>query len=386
MMKQKSEKWYKKGEKFFRAHQKVCIVTGVVLTVVVIAMILLNGTVFNKPETTTTQTLSIMRGNVVQTIEIVGSIRAVPSASLNWSTSGTVMSSTVQVGDEVKAGDILLELEPSSVSSDILEAQTDLITARSELELLKTADTAYQTAAQNLADAESTYKDARNSFNSINEYHAPLEEVEAAIEAYFDAREALWQSQAEYEATLNLAKEDPVRLAAKSAQDAAQSARDKAFYRVNNTMGIYFGNNQEDIYLTYRASKAALDEARVTFNAARDKSDDIAAAEARVQALTNTINGSRIIAPFDGTITDIHTSAGDHVASGDSAIQLDNLSTMVVDVSVAEVDINSIDAGDLASITFDAIPNKTYSGTVTQVGVSGTASSGVVRFNVTVTL
>ena len=34
-----------------------------------------------------------------------------------------------------------------------------------------------------------------------------------------------------------------------------RQAKDKAFTKVNNTMGIYFGNTQEDIYLTYGLQK-----------------------------------------------------------------------------------------------------------------------------------
>jgi RND family efflux transporter MFP subunit len=385
-MKQHKGNGFQKVKSLLKSHRKASIITISILAVLIIVLVVLNATVFKQEVTATTQTLTIQRGNVIQTLEIVGSVRAVPSASLSWATSGTVMPFTAQVGDTIKAGDVILELEPASVSSDILDAQTDLITAKSALELLKTADTAYQSASQTLANAESTYKAAKLDFNSINQYGNPLEAVETAIESYFGAREALWQAQSDYEAMLNLMTDDPVRVAAKSAQDEAQTIKDKAFTKVNNTMGIYFGNTQEDIYLTYKAAKAALDEARVTFNAARDKSDDIAAAEARVQALTNTINGSKIVAPFDGTITDIFASAGDHIANSDSAIQLDNLSTMVVDVTVSEVDINTVNLGDPASITFDAIPSKAYRGTVTQVGDSGTSSSGVVRFNVTITL
>ena len=53
---------------------------------------------------------------------------------------------------------------------------------------------------------------------------------------------------------------------------------------------------------------------------------------------------------------------------------------MVVDVTVSEVDINTVNVGDPAIITFDAIASKTYKGTVTQVGDSGTTTSGVVTF------
>jgi len=384
-IKKQLRQWFEKAKEFYQKHPKPVLIGGGALGLVIIVMVVLSLTVFKKA-TPTTQTVALARGDITQSIEIVGAVRAVPSATLTWSTAGIVMPFTVKVGDTVKAGDTILELEPSSVSSDILQAQTDLITAKNNLTLLLTADTAYQTASKTLADAETTYDSALVSFNSINEYSAPIDTVDTVVEQYFTAREAYWKAQADYEASASLADTDQKRLDAKAALAEAQKVKETAFNKVNNTMGIYFGNSQENIYLAYRAAKAALDEARVAWNSARDKAANIAAAQAKVQALENTINGSRIIAPFDGTVTDIYTAEGDHVASGDSAIQLDNLSTLVVDVSISEVDINSINVGDAATITFDAIANKTYNGIVSQVGNSGTDSSGVVKFNVTITI
>ncbi|MGB8253070.1 MAG: efflux RND transporter periplasmic adaptor subunit [Anaerolineaceae bacterium] len=375
----------KKSRGFYEKHRKPVLIGGGALGLVIILMIVLSLTVFKK-ETATTQTVALARGDLTQTIEVVGAVRAVPSATLTWATAGIVMPFTARVGDTVKGGDTILELEPSSVSSEILQAQSDLITAKNDLTLLETADTDYQTASQTLTDAESTYDTALVDFNSINENSAPIASLETIIDQYFAAREAYWEAQASYEATGSLADTDQKRVDAKSAMDEAQKAKETAFHKVTNSMGIYFGNTQEDTYIEYRAAKAALDEARVAWNAARDNSDEIAAAEANVQALENTINGSRIIAPFDGSVTDIHTAEGDHVSSGADAIQLDNLSTLVVDVTISEVDINIINVGDAARITFDAIANKTYNGIVSQVGDSGTEDSGVVKFNVTVTI
>jgi HlyD family secretion protein len=385
-IKQKSSQRLDKLKEFYGKHPKSILIGGSVLGLIIVLMVVLSLTVFKKTTTTTTQTVALTKGNLTQSIEIVGAVRAVPSATLTWATAGIVMPFTAKVGDTVKAGDTILELEPSSVSSDILQAQSDLITAKNNLTTLLTADTSYQTASQTLTDAQATYVTALADFNSINENSAPIATVETIIDHYFTAREAYWEAQAAYEATGSLADTDQKRVGAKTAMNEAESAKLTAFHKVTNTMGIYFGNTQEDTYIAYRSAKAALDEARVAWNAARDNSDEIAAAEANVQALENTINGSRIIAPFDGNVTDIFTAEGDHISSGADAIQLDNLSTLVVDVTVTEVDINSVKVGDAATITFDAIANKTYNGVVSQVGDSGTTTSGVVNFNVTVTI
>ncbi len=187
-----------------------------------------------------------------------------------------------------------------------------------------------------------------------------------------------------------LDENDQKRIDADAALDEAQRVYNKSIDTIMNVGGFYFGtdfgSSNESKYQTYRTAKAALSEARAAWNAARDNSDEISAAAANVQALENTINGARIIAPFDGTITDIFISAGNDVSSGDSAIQLDNLSTLVVDVSVSEVDINNITVGDAVTVAFDAITNKTYTGFVSQVGNAGVESSGVVKFNVSITI
>src|SRR5688572_13242972 len=60
-----------------------------------------------------TQVVSI---DVAETIETSGALQAQPFASLTWKTSGVVESINVQPGDFVKAGDILLALQPESTS------------------------------------------------------------------------------------------------------------------------------------------------------------------------------------------------------------------------------------------------------------------------------
>ena len=49
---------------------------------------------------------------------------------------------------------------------------------------------------------------------------------------------------------------------------------------------------------------------------------------------------------------------------GTQAFRIDDLSNLVIDVQVVEVDINHVQIGQPATITFDAIPNKTYTGKV----------------------
>ena len=390
-MKQKLTLLFEKAKQLYQEYPKPVLIGGGALGLAIILLIVLSLTTSKKAPTPTTQTVALARGDITQTIEIVGTVRAVPSATLTWSTAGIVMPFTVKVGEPIKAGDTILELEPSSVSSSILQAQTDLITAKNTLSGLIEADTAYQSASQTLADVEYTYNEARANFAVLIEVEgATIETVEPLIEKFYNARETLWVAKDNYLVVESLDEKDQKRIDAITALDKAQRAYNQAIDTIMTVGGFYFGtdfsSSTESKYLTYRTAKAALNEARAAWNATRDNSDEISAAAAKVQALENTINGARIIAPFDGTITDIYISGGDDVSSGDAAIQLDNLTTLVVDVSVSEVDVNNIEVGDSVTVAFDAITNRVYNGVVTQVGNSGIESSGVVKFNVSITI
>jgi HlyD family secretion protein len=79
------------------------------------------------------------------------------------------------------------------------------------------------------------------------------------------------------------------------------------------------------------------------------------------------VNLARLTAPFSGIVTEVSNQVGDQVEPGTSAFRLDDLSHLFVDMQVSEVDINRIEAGQPAILTFDSIPGKEYTGVVTSV-------------------
>ena len=77
---------------------------------------------------------------------------------------------------------------------------------------------------------------------------------------------------------------------------------------------------------------------------------------------------------------------GDQVSPGQSSFRVDDFSHLLLDVQVPEVDVNKVQVGQPATLTFDAIQGKSYNGEVTQVSKVGTSVSGVVNYTVTVEL
>lgn len=60
--------------------------------------------------------------------------------------------------------------------------------------------------------------------------------------------------------------------------------------------------------------------------------------------------------------------------------------TMTLDVSVDELDINSVETGQEAEVTFDAIEDKEFTGEVTEVGSTASVSGGVAKYTVSISV
>ncbi len=125
---------------------------------IVVAMLIIGFSSANAGSTTAPTEASVVALQVGETIEASGSLEAQPFASLNWKTSGVVESVTVKAGDFVKAGEILVGLQPSSASASIVSAQADLVNAQKKLEDLLTSGTDLAQATIDLKDAQEEYK------------------------------------------------------------------------------------------------------------------------------------------------------------------------------------------------------------------------------------
>jgi HlyD family secretion protein len=197
----------------------------------------------------------------------------------------------------------------------------------------------------------------------------------------------------------DLLASDTVRVQAQIALRKAQEAYDKAVeYREELEDGMlvtirgqkeYIEADEETIAKAdeqVALTGAQLEDAQRAYDRVKDgpNPEDIAAAQARVNAAQATLNLARIITPFDGTITDARPLTGDQVTTGTMGFRVDDLSSLLVDVEISEVDVNSVAVGQPVSLTFDAILGKEYHGEVTQVSQAGVIAQGVVNFTVTV--
>ena len=151
-----------------------------------------------------TATVSLL--DVERSVDGSGTLISIQSGDLSWETTGTVAKVLVQVGDSVRAGDILLELDPLSAPQNVIVAQADLISARQDLDEL------LNPTALQISQAQQAVADAQESLDDLRDPSALA--VANAQQAVADAQEALERLQ------------DPTALDVANAQQAVANARD----------------------------------------------------------------------------------------------------------------------------------------------------------------
>ena len=113
-------------------------------------------------------------------------------------------------------------------------------------------------------------------------------------------------------------------------------------------------------------------------------SESLRSAEISMQNLQDTMNNYTITAPISGTIIEKDAKVGDAVKTGDTLCIVYDLSYLEMNINVDELQISSISVGQQVQITADAVPDKTYVGTVTRVSMKGTANGGTTTYPVTI--
>jgi HlyD family secretion protein len=296
------------------------------------------------------QTVRVERGNLTVTVGATGTVRARQTALLTWQTSGIVENVFVKPGDVVKKDQVLANLVRTSLSQQIILAEADLASAQRDLEDLLNSKTPTVQAWIALRDAQDAYDKAKDYYDSLFEPRTYTVVVYKTVGRFPNTRRV---------PELRTFKSD--------------RADDQTIARAKDNLDLL---------------AARLEDARRNYERLKDGPDAVrlASLQAKIAAAQATLNLARIIAPFDGVITQGNVLPGDVVSPGMSAFRIDDLSHLYVDVNVSEVDIVGIQEGQNVLLTFDAIPSKEYHGVVMKVARAADQSQGTSNFPVTVEL
>ena len=334
------------------------------------------------------QTVAVRRGDLTATIGATGTVRANQSTTVTWQTSGSVDKVNVVLGDEVKDGETLAALDMTSLPQNVILAKADLVTAQRNLDNLRSSQLAKANAQKALVQAEKIFKDANQARKNLDYGRASKDQIDTARAAYLIAEEEVKRLQSMYSQVPGDPTIDPPKAQALSTLSSSKVKRDRALANMNWFLGVSTSQEINESDATLAVAKAQLADAQREWDRLKNGPDpaDIAAAESRVAAIQATLRQQSIQAPFDGTVTDVKIKVGDQVSPGSVAFRLDDLTPLLVDVQVSEIDINKVALNQPVNMTFDAITGKQYTGKVIQVARVGASTQGTVNFTVTVEL
>lgn len=105
-----------------------------------------------------------------------------------------------------------------------------------------------------------------------------------------------------------------------------------------------------------------------------------------VNATGGTSSGTQTSDGQQSGEEETQTDTASQYSTDTTAFTISGDTSMLLSVSVDELDINSVEQGQTAQVTFDAIEDKTFEGTVTKVGNTASASGGVAKYTVEITI
>lgn len=136
------------------------------------------------------------------------------------------------------------------------------------------------------------------------------------------------------------------------------------------------------------SAKITTDEKTISDAKSKISDDEYTVADAKsaLSDAEDAAEGQTVTSPIAGTVTAVNSSNGDTLQAGKSVVTVTDMNTLKVNVSVDELDITSVKAGQTAAITFDALTGKTFTGSVESIAQTGTTSNNVTTYAVAVSI
>jgi RND family efflux transporter MFP subunit len=288
------------------------------------------------------------RHTVQRSVGEPGQLVAVETTPIHAKIDGYVQTVSVDIGSEIKKGQILAELSVPEVEADLQEKRAAVVQAE--------ARRAQAEAAVEVAQAAVTSAEAR------------VAEVQAGIKRA-DADWTRWQQ--EYRRVEQLFQEraqtgtllDETR----NKRQAAEASRDEVRARVKSAEAAL------------SESRSALDKARADVVAA---TASIEVARAEVRHADAMLRYTRIEAPYDGIVTRRNVDTG-HLtkpgSDGDPLFIVARTDIMTITVDIPETYSTDVNPGNLALIKLPAMRGRTVEGRVTRTAWSLDAKTRTIR-------
>ena len=328
------------------------------------------------------ETITVGRGDIAFTVSATGSVLPEREASLNFQGTGTVADVAVKVGDRVKAGQVLAQLDTTDLELAVRQAEIALRQAEAQLKQLNQGPD-----ASDLAAAQAALDSAAAGYTQVLK-GADKDQLAAASAQVEQARVALEQAQQAYDQIKDQPNAGMFPQALQLQQATINHDTAQANYRVAAR-----GANPSQIAAAQAQvaqAQSALDRLKRGTSAPQIEVAQAAVDQAQlgIEQAKRRLDNARITAPWDGVITAVNTVEGTLAGGlGSPAMQIADTGKYHLDVQVDEVDVAGLAEGQTVTVEVDALPDQKLTGTVNNVAPAPVMSAtGGVSYKVRVNM
>lgn len=176
------------------------------------------------------------------------------------------------------------------------------------------------------------------------------------------------------------AKLEQAQLALKTADDDLDRARqlfDKGLLAPAKLSAAEA--NQRSSSLNVQAAEAEVERVKMTAGTIDDDNPNVRTARAALEKAEFALASTTVVAPADGYVSNLSLTEGQFVGAGTAAMTFINPATQMVIADFRENQLINVAPGNRAVVTFEAAPGKQFSGTVESIAWG--ISSGRVTAN-----
>ena len=367
-------------------------------------------------------TSSVSKGNVVSYVSGTGQIKASDTIDLKSKTSGEITYLGVKAGDTVNKGKLIasidsrdarLALENAKITLEKLVGDPDSLTLLQRQNALeKLYSDGWNNTSSFITDADNIVVGLEDLHNGYLGYQNKMllsktgkDKIEASSSAYWSAKKSLDDTKQLYRSLTQSSSDEEIEkllsntsLTSKNISNAvklAQASYDYTYNYLDQASSTEATTAQKNLiswtstinsYVNSIVSNLNnIKESKLSLSDIIDGADDldIRSAKLSVENKQAAYNDCFIYAPFDGVIATLTAKEGE-TPSGSIGTLITK--QKIATISLNEVDIAKIKLDQKVTLSFDAISDLTLTGKVAEIDSVGTVSSGVVSYNVSISL
>jgi HlyD family secretion protein len=356
-----------------------------VIAFAAMVLVVAAGFLFRSQQTTaaTYLTAKVERGNLRNTVTATGTLQAVTTVQVGSQASGTISALFADFNSKVKKGQVIAQLDPSTLRAQVEQAKANLEQARAGL---VQARAGVANSRAGVSDAQAKRLAAQSTVQGQSAGVSSAQANLAVLKAQSDDALAFLRQQDYLLKSGVIAQRDYD--IANTAYKSAHARYDQAAAQVNQAVvseqsAAGSGMAQSQAQLQQSQAQVQSSQAQVQQAQAQVQQAQAALSLAEINLTHTTIQS-----PIDGIVVSRDVNVGQTVAASLSAPTLftiaNNLTEMQVIANIDQADIGLVETAKGVQFTVDAFPADNFTGKIQQIRINPVNTQNVVTYNVVI--